>query len=64
LVKLFEVDCHLEYARLSLVEDAREHLAIVKKMIDEMGYHLRDQEVKELEAQLRVVIDGYLRHGV
>ena len=59
-MRLFEADCHLEYARLSLakvsdlrkVEDARKHLAIAKKMIEEMGYHRRDQEVKELEAEL------------
>jgi hypothetical protein len=31
---------------------AREHLAIAKKMIEEMGYHRRDQAVKELEAVL------------
>jgi len=30
----------------------REHLAIAKKMIEEMGYHRRDNEVKELEGRL------------
>jgi hypothetical protein len=65
---LFVADCHLEYARLAMAETptpslprrtgegegggAREHLAIAKKMIEEMGYHRRDQEVKELESLL------------
>jgi tetratricopeptide (TPR) repeat protein len=58
-------DCHLAYARLALASrgrdvpterlyaDAREHLAIAKKMIAEMGYHRRDREVEELEAVLK-----------
>jgi hypothetical protein len=76
-MRLFEADCHLEYARWYLAmasagrdvpaerlyDDARKHLAIAKKMIEEMGYHWRDQEVKELEAQLRVAMDGHLRCG-
>jgi tetratricopeptide (TPR) repeat protein len=53
---LHQADCHLEYARLYLAmrdEDrAREHLAIAKKMIKQMGYHRRDNEVEELEAVL------------
>jgi tetratricopeptide (TPR) repeat protein len=53
---LHQADCHLEYARLYLTmrdEDrAREHLAIAKKMIEQMGYHRRDHEVEELEAML------------
>jgi tetratricopeptide (TPR) repeat protein len=53
---LHQADCHLEYARLYLAmrdEDrAREHLAIAKKMIEQMGYHRRDREVEELEAKL------------
>ena len=65
-MRLFEADCHLEYARWYLAmasagrdipaerlyDDARKHLAIAKKMIDEMGYHRRDQDVKELEGRL------------
>ena len=65
-MRLFVADCHLEYARLAVArargrdvpperlynDDAREHLAIAKKMIDEMGYHRRDKEVEELEAQV------------
>jgi len=31
---------------------AREHLAIAKKMIAEMGYHRRDKDVQELEKQM------------
>ena len=37
---------------LRKVEEAREHLAITKKMIDEMGYHRRDKEVQEIEKEL------------
>jgi tetratricopeptide (TPR) repeat protein len=65
-MRLHEADCHLEYARWYLAmasagrdvpserlyDDARQHLAIAKKMIEEMGYHWRDQEVKELESLL------------
>jgi tetratricopeptide (TPR) repeat protein len=53
---LHQADCHLEYARLYLAmgdkDRAREHLAIAIKMIEQMGYHRRDHEVKELEAML------------
>ena len=53
---LHQADCHLEYARLYLAmvdEDrAREHLTIARKMIEQMEYHRRDPEVKELEAVL------------
>jgi tetratricopeptide (TPR) repeat protein len=53
---LHQADCHLEYARLYLAmretDKAREHLAIAKKMIEQMGYHRRDHEVEELEAML------------
>jgi len=55
-MRLHEADCHLEYARLYLAcgekEKARESLAKAKGMIEEMGYHRRDGEVAELEAQL------------
>jgi exonuclease VII small subunit len=55
-MRLYESDCHLEYARWHLASGdkpkARESLAKAKKMIDGMGYHRRDKEVKELEAQL------------
>ena len=49
-------DCHLEYAQLHLDmgdrEKARESLSIAKGMIEKMGYHRRDGEVKELEDRL------------
>ncbi len=55
-MRLHEADCHLEYARLHLAcgekTQARESLAKAKTMIEEMGYHRRDQEVKELEGRL------------
>jgi tetratricopeptide (TPR) repeat protein len=43
-MRLFEADCHLEYARL--------HLATAKATIEEMGYHRRGGEVVELEGAL------------
>jgi tetratricopeptide (TPR) repeat protein len=55
-MRLFEADCRLEYARLYLArgekEQARASLAAARTMVEEMGYHRRDGEVKELEAQL------------
>lgn len=53
---LHQADCHLEYARLYLAQDekekARENLRITKEMIGRMGYHLRDEAVRKLEAEL------------
>jgi tetratricopeptide (TPR) repeat protein len=55
-MRLFETDCHLEYARLYLAmgdeNQAREHLAAAKAMIEDIGYHRRDGEVAELEKRL------------
>ena len=55
-MRLYEADCHLEYARLHLArgdkKEARESLAKAKGMIEEMGYHRRDGEVAELEERL------------
>ncbi len=49
-------DYHLEFAHLKLgqaeKETALEHVVKAKEMINRMGYHLRDKEVAELEAQL------------
>ena len=49
-------DYHLESARLQLAQaekqTAREHVVTAKEMINRMGYHRRDKEVAELEAQL------------
>ena len=54
---LHQADAHLEYARLHLAtgetKKARESLAKAKEMIDRMGYHRRDKDVKELEDRLR-----------
>ena len=54
---LHQADAHLEYARLYLAqgqpEKARPHLATAKKMIADLGYGRRRQDVLDLEAQLR-----------
>jgi len=62
-----QADCQLEYERLHLAvseaenesaikhenrEKAREHWATAKEMIGRMGYHRRDKDVQEIEAQL------------
>ena len=54
---LHQADCHLEYARLYLAmgekeEDARRNLDTAKEMIGEMGYHIRDTDVREIEEKL------------
>ena len=54
---LYMADCHLEYARLYLAmgdkeEDARRNLDTAKEMIGEMGYHIRDTDVREIEEKL------------
>jgi len=53
---LHQADCHLEYARLHLAMEekgkARVSLDIAKKMIEKMGYHLRDKDVIEIEGRL------------
>jgi hypothetical protein len=55
-MRLHQADCHLEYARLYLAQgkpdQARQHLATAKAMIEDMGYHRRDGEVAELEGAL------------
>jgi tetratricopeptide (TPR) repeat protein len=49
-------DCHLERARLCLAtaerEEARAHWTKAKEMIEQMGYHRRDGELKEIAEQL------------
>jgi hypothetical protein len=54
--RLHETDAHLAYARLHLAEDdraaAREHLAKARALIDQTGYHRRDEELARLEALL------------
>ena len=55
-MRLHEADCHLEYARLFLAmgdaAQAREHFAVARRMVSEMGYGRRDGEVAELEGVL------------
>lgn len=52
-MRLHEADCHLEYARLYVAmndtDKARAHFVKAKQMVEEIGYHRRDGEVKELE---------------
>jgi hypothetical protein len=56
-MRLFQCDAHLEYARLALAEgskeQAREHVAEARRLVDETGYGRRCREVEELEAQVR-----------
>jgi hypothetical protein len=53
--RLHEADAHLAYARLSLVEStpasARPHLARARQIIEATGYHRRDAELAQLEAE-------------
>jgi tetratricopeptide (TPR) repeat protein len=52
------VDCHLEACRLCFVVgnkvDAQRYLNIAKSMIDEIGYHRRDKDARELTVDLEV----------
>ena len=54
---LYQADAHLEYVRFYLAQGqpdkARPHLAIAKKMVAEIGYGRRHQDILDLEAQLR-----------
>jgi tetratricopeptide (TPR) repeat protein len=56
-LRLHEADCHLESARLALATgdraSARKAWEAAKAMVEEMGYHRRDEEVKEIERQLK-----------
>ena len=55
-MRLFEADCRLEYARLHLARGEKElaqaNLGAARKMVEEMGYHRRDEEMREIEEQL------------
>jgi tetratricopeptide (TPR) repeat protein len=55
-MRLFECDAHLELARLALAEGdpaaARPHLGRAAALVQETGYHRRDDEVKKLRDQL------------
>lgn len=54
---LLQTDAHLEYVRLCLAqgqpEKARPHLTTAKKMVADLGYGRRHQDLLDLEAQLR-----------
>ncbi len=56
-MRLFLADCALEAARLHLAEGkteaARERWKLGKGLVEEMSYHRRDQEVAELENELK-----------
>lgn len=53
--RLHEADAHLAYTRLHLAEKnqsaAREHLVDARQIINEIGYHRRDQEIEHLASQ-------------
>ena len=55
-MRLFECDAHLELARLALAEGdptaARSHLARAAALVQETGYHRRDEQVEKLRDQL------------
>jgi len=52
--RLHEADAHLAYARLHLAEgkpeEARGHLEAARRLVGETGYHRRDGELAEVEA--------------
>jgi tetratricopeptide (TPR) repeat protein len=56
-MRLFQCDAHLEFARLALEEgdrdQAREHVAEARRLVDETGYGRRRPEVEALEAEVR-----------
>ncbi len=56
-MRLYQADCQLEYARLSLAQAepgrAREHLRLAAELIEHMGYHRRDAAVSEIARELQ-----------
>jgi tetratricopeptide (TPR) repeat protein len=56
LMKLYMADCYLGYSRLRLVQDrkaeARQNLERASQIIQEVGYHRRDREIKELDKMM------------
>jgi tetratricopeptide (TPR) repeat protein len=56
LMKLHVTDCRLGYARLALAEEkpevARDELGKARALIEETGYHRRDEELAELEKRV------------
>lgn len=55
-LRLLQADCHLEYARFHLAQrqtaEARQRLEKARVMIGEMGYHRRDRDVADIDAEL------------
>ncbi len=55
-MKLYLTDFHLESCRLEIDEKnmgkAKEHFEKVKQLVEETGYHRRDEELKELEEKM------------
>ena len=55
-MRLYQADCHLEYARFNIEigekEEAGKNLLTAKEMIGNMEYHLRDGDILEIEEQL------------
>ena len=55
-MRLYECDCHLEYARLHLAQgeesQAHEYFKTARPMVHEMGYHRGDKDLAEIEAEL------------
>jgi tetratricopeptide (TPR) repeat protein len=55
-MRLVQADCHLEYARLYVMQGEKkkgnEHWRTAREMIEHIGYHRRDKDVEEIEAQL------------
>jgi tetratricopeptide (TPR) repeat protein len=57
-MRLFLTDYHLESARLCLAmgdkhAEAQDHYEKAKKLIEDTGYHRRDQELEALKSQLK-----------
>ncbi len=56
-MRLFQTDCHLEWARLHLARNepaaARDRLAQARTLVNETGYHRRDPDLDDIEQQLQ-----------
>ena len=55
-MRLHQCDAHLEYARLALADGTPEialpHFQSAEKLVDDCGYHRRDDEIAELKERL------------
>ena len=62
--RLHETDAHLGFARLRLdagrAEDARSHFETAKRLVEETGYHRRDDALAELATRLTEAAPGPL----